>query len=195
MIYTKSKKKLIAVLWMAVLGVVALVSKTNAQNLTDLYLTIQGWTLTIFSTGSFNFWVATLSNNLQYLSWQMVDYMWVEDLKASNSGYYADIQVTDLTGSVLGNVISKLNVSIKVTTATPTLISWSANALVAFGPSISTSYVDLSANRIFIKRDAALNSGKTGKYGTLPRLQVTIPAYQAVDTYHGVLTYTLYENA
>jgi len=132
-------KKLIAVFSLAVLGIMSFVAKTNAQNLTDLYLTIQWWNLTIFSTGSFNFGTVTLSNAQQTLSWQFADYMWVEDLKSSNSGYYTSLWVSNLSGTITGNSIPAANVTFRIVWGNAGIVtlSWTANAWVVLWANFS----------------------------------------------------------
>ena len=186
------KKKLIALLSLGLLAWIALVGKTNAQLNTDVYLTILWGNLTIFSTWSFNFGSVTLSYDEQTLSGQFVDYFGVEDLKAHDSGYYTSVSVTNLSGSHAWNFMPASRVYMKVDWNTIDLISWSTNALVVLWTDFS-SYVSLDTVRTFLKRDEAPNFWVTGKYWVLPRLQVIVPAYQGVDTYHGVLTYTLYD--
>jgi len=56
------------------------------------------------------------------------------------------------------------------------------------------SFQSLETPRQLIVRATGVNNGLIGQYGTLPQMQLLIPAYQAVGTYTGTLTYTLYSN-
>lgn len=75
-----------------------------------------------------------------------------------------------------------------------TLIAGVANLRVQTAISMSGTYLSLDTARTLIKRDAGANAGVLGHYGTLPRMQILIPAFQAVGYYTGTLVYTLYEN-
>lgn len=57
-----------------------------------------------------------------------------------------------------------------------------------------SAYQSLDTARQLIIRNTAANNGIIGQYGVLPQMQVIIPAYQAVGSYTGTLTYTLYTN-
>jgi len=75
-----------------------------------------------------------------------------------------------------------------------TLIAGTANLRVQTAISMSGTYLSLDSARTLIKRDTAANLGVLGHYGTLPHMQILIPAFQAVGYYTGTLVYTLYEN-
>jgi hypothetical protein len=60
--------------------------------------------------------------------------------------------------------------------------------------SAMSSFQSLDTARQLIIRNTTTNNGIIGKYGVLPQLQLLIPAYQAVGTYTGTITYTLYTN-
>jgi len=69
----------------------------------------------------------------------------------------------------------------------------SANTNVQIQASMS-AFQSLNIVRQLIIRNTATNNGVIGQYGVLPQMQLIIPAYQAVGTYTGTLTYTLYTN-
>jgi len=75
-----------------------------------------------------------------------------------------------------------------------TLIAGIANLRVQTAISMSGTYLSLDTARTLIKRDSGANFGVLGHYGTLPQMQILIPAFQAVGYYTGTLVYTLYEN-
>jgi hypothetical protein len=56
------------------------------------------------------------------------------------------------------------------------------------------AFQSLDTPRQLIIRNVGANNGIIGQYGVLPQMQLIIPAYQAVGTYTGTLTYTLYSN-
>jgi hypothetical protein len=81
----------------------------------------------------------------------------------------------------------------KTPSATTTLLAGTANAGVVVDAGMS-AFQSLETPRQLIKRNTGTNNGVIGQYGTLPEMQLIIPAYQAVGTYSGTLTYTLYSN-
>jgi len=107
---------------------------------------------------------------------------------------FVSVQLVHLT-SVL-NTIPTTAVSVK-TDATGaggvTTMAGSANTRVVVDAGMA-SFQSLDSARTYIKRDTAANFGLVGQYGTLPELQVVIPAYTPVGTYSADLVYTLYEN-
>jgi len=181
------------------LAVMALVSSVNTPDVqaasTNVNLVISGWnTLTIGVTGSFNFTELSVPTvaTVQEKQFTGDDYFWVKDLKGVNSGYYTTIEVSDLVGSETAAIIPAGNVLIKVPSLANVLITGTANSLVDV-PAWLTTYQDFSSAINFIKRDSWSNSGVLGQYAYFPRLELTVPAYQAADSYHGTITYTLYD--
>lgn len=166
---------------------------TKAQVNTDVYLSILWGNVTIGATGSFNFGSFPVSTTAVITGKQFTgtDYFWVEDMKWADSGYYTTIAATALTGN--NWTIPATNIAMKVTTVTTSLINGTANGNVVVSNSL-LSYTPINSAVTFIKRDAAVNAGKLGRYASYPRLQITIPAYQSVGSYHATLTYTIIEN-
>lgn len=160
---------------------------------TDVYLSVLWGNVTIGTTGAFNFGSFTVSSSVVTTGKQFTgnDYFWVDDMKGADSGYYTTIQSTDLTGT--NWTILASNISMKVDAVTTTLITGTANANVVVANGL-LSYSPLNSAVTFIKRDTAANAGKLGRYASFPWLQVAIPAYQAVGSYHANLTYTIIEN-
>jgi hypothetical protein len=128
-------------------------------------------------------------NYVQNIEKQFGDYIWVYDLKWIDSGYYTTLSVTNLTG--LTSFISSGNIAIRATGLT--LMSWTTNPRVVLASGLD-NYVSFTWVITFIKRDTAANSSVKGQYGALPRLRITIPAFQTIENYQWVMTYTLYEN-
>ncbi len=184
-------------LGLAMLGIltaaIVMINKTNAQVNTDVYLNILGGNVTIWATGSFNFGTFPVSSSDITTGKQFTgeDYFRVDDMKGADSGWYTTISVTDLTGTA--GTISGANVSMKVDSTGTQLITGTANTNVVVSDTL-LSYTPINSTITFIKRDAGSNLGKLGRYAAFPWLQITIPAYQSVGAYHGVLTYTIIEN-
>ncbi|AHB41479.1 TPA: hypothetical protein DIC40_05695 [Patescibacteria group bacterium] len=177
----------------AFLTLVAFASMTKAQVSTDVYLTILGGNVTIGTTGAFDFGsfpVASTDTNVEK-QFTGADYFRVDDMKGADLGYYTTLQVTDLTGD--NGTIPAANISTKVSSVTTTKINGTDNANVVVSNTL-LNYTPLNSAITFIKRDTAANTGKLGRYAAFPFLQVTIPAYQSVGSYHATLTYTIIEN-
>lgn len=185
----KSTKILLAC---ALLSLVAFSSTTKAQVNTDVYLTVLWGNVTIGTTGALDFGSFPVSATATNVEKQFTgdDYFRVDDMKGANSGYYTTIQATDLTWD--NGTISASNISAKVDSEATTLITGAVNTNVVI-PNDLLSYKPLSGAMTFIKRDTAANAGKIGRYAAFPWLQITIPAYQSVGSYHATLTYTIYE--
>ena len=186
-------KKTKALLVGAFLFAALFAAGTKAQVSTDVYLTILGGNVTIGTTGSFDFGsfpVASTDTNVEK-QFTGTDYFWVDDMKGADAGYYTTLQVTDLTGT--NGTIPATNISTKVNSVTTTKINGTDNTNVVVSNSL-LNYTPLNSAITFIKRDNATNAGKLGRYAAFPWLQVTIPAYQSVGSYHATLTYTLIEN-
>jgi hypothetical protein len=193
----KTLKTSLVALWLLAFGF-AITSSVNAQQspdqeeIGDVYLTVDAWELTIWTSGA----TLNLGNTGAWgtLSGQFsADSFYVSDLKWAESGYYTTIQVTDLTGSINGitKTIPAENVSFKAGQASPDLITGDANTGVVFVAAVS-DYVAIDNAVQYIKRDN--NGGILWVYGDAPRVKVEIPAYTPATDYHGVITYTLYEN-
>ncbi|HCB51109.1 TPA: hypothetical protein DEP21_00760 [Patescibacteria group bacterium] len=190
MIKSKNFKVLLTASIAVVLATVAFV---KAQVNTDLYLEIIGGNVTIGATGSFNFGAFPVPSSDITTGKQFTgeDYFRVDDMRGTDSGWYTTISVTDLTGTA--GTISGANVSMKVDSTGTQLITGTANTNVVVSDTL-LSYTPINSTITFIKRDAGSNLGKLGRYAAFPWLQITIPAYQSVGAYHGVLTYTIIEN-
>ena len=74
-----------------------------------------------------------------------------------------------------------------------TTLAGAANTNVIVHAGMS-AFQSLDTARQLIVRNTGTNNGLIGQYGTLPQMQLIIPAYQAVGSYSGTLTYTLYSN-
>ena len=89
--------------------------------------------------------------------------------------------------------IPAANVSLKVPSTTVTTMAGTTNTNVNI-PAGLLSFTALNSPVTFIRRVLGTNNGVIGKYGTLPEMQVVIPAYQSVGSYVATLVYTIYEN-
>ena len=179
------------------LGTLLLTNKSLAAELTDVYLTIIGWSVTIGSTASIDLGTVTVSAASQDVEWTFVDHFWVEDLKGADAGYYTTVQVGDMTST--NWTIPAANIAMRVNPATIALLWWASNSLVELASTWST-YAAIDSPLTFVERStggsqaAGPNNGVLGKYGVLPWVKVTIPAYQAIGAYTATITYTLIEN-
>jgi len=188
-------------LWALVLsifGMSTMTSQVNAQETTDVNLVVSGavWWLTIGQSWALNMWSVSVSSTGQTLESQFTwtSFFWLDDLIGSNSGYYTTISLTNLSGQNTSAFIPNTNVEIKVDSASAILETWSANSSVVVGSGAEfTSYRVFDTIFTFINRPVGANNGLLGKYKTFPWLRVTIPAYQAIDSYKGIITYTLYD--
>lgn len=162
---------------------------------TNLYLNLTGGGINIGAPMSVDFGTLVVASTSYQTTKELTgaaNYFFVDDLNGLDAGYYTTIQSSALTTT--GYTIPATNIGLRVSPVVLSLLAGTANPLVAFGPSISASYVAIDTPVVYIKRDSAVNSGATSKYGALPWLQVTIPAYASRGAYTGMLTYTLYEN-
>ncbi len=163
---------------------------------TTVQVSILPGNMCISSTGDFNFGSFAASSSSQTVSGSFVGsggYFTVDDLRGADVGYYTTVQLNaNLVGPGVATML-RTNVFMKTLSSVTTLLAGTANANVVVDAGMS-AYQSLEVPRQLIKRNNAANSGIIGQYGTLPELQLIIPAYQAVGTYTGTLTYTLYSN-
>ena len=166
---------------------------------TAVQVSILPGNMCIGSTGAFDFGSFVASSSVQTVSGSFVGtggYFFVDDLRGSNSGYYTTVQLNaDLSGPGTSTML-RTNVFIKtpaVGSAGITLMAWSANTNVQVQAGMA-AFQSLDTARQLIIRNTGTNNGLIGQYGVLPQMQLIIPAYQAVGTYTGTLTYTLYSN-
>lgn len=184
------KKSIFAAL--AAVFAVSFVSNTNAQETTDVTLDVLAGNITIGSVGTFDFGDFSVPTSDFTTGADFSDYFFVEDFKGADAGYITTVQVTNLSGTQAGNFIPAANVEFRGNTLE--LMTGAANPRVEIANTLSTTFAALDTPITYIQRTNQANFGTIGKYGSVPTLQVTIPAYQAVDQYQGTLTYTLYEN-
>lgn len=166
---------------------------------TTVQVSILPGNMCIGSTGDFNFGTFTASSAIQTVTGAFAGtggYFYVDDLRGADVGYYTTVQLNaDLAGPGTaklgsGNVFMKTAAQGNAGITTMAGIA-NTNVIVHAGMS---AYQSLEAPRQLIARNTGTNNGIIGQYGTLPELQLIIPAYQAVGTYTGTLTYTLYTN-
>ena len=140
--------------------------------------------------------VSSSSHDVEYAA-SGDEYFFVSDLKGADPGYYTHVQLDHFISSS-GGVIPTANVKIIVPNpgTVSTAIEGTNNPRV-YVPTgagkVGTEYRPLNLAVDMISRDEATNYGTVGKYGVLPKLQVTVPAYQSVGLYSGTITFTLIE--
>lgn len=160
----------------------------------DVNLTVAEWALTIWTSGaSLNLWTGNAGDVKE--GQFSPNSFYVSDLKWSQTGYYTTISVTDLTGTINGatKTIPAANVEFKAWAGTPSFITGNQNADVVFDSHVS-DYTAIDEAVQYIQRAKNVGYGILWEYGDAPYVKVTIPAYTPATTYHGVITYTLYEN-
>lgn len=142
-----------------------------------------------------NFGNYTVSSESQTVtgSYAPRTYWYVDDQKWANQGYYTTVQMSWDLYWTWWQFISGGNLYMKTPSLSYILLGWVHNARVEIDAWMA-GYQSLDAPRQLIERNPAANFGIIGKYGTLPLLQLIIPAYQGVWSYEGTIVYTLYEN-
>ncbi len=182
---------LCALVWaMMIFGVV----KAATGALTEVQIYIATGNINIYATGAFNFGQYTVSSSNQTVTGAFTSYFSVEDLKGLNSGYYTTVQMSGNLATVGGATLASTGIAMSTANTGTTLIAGTANLRVQTAISMSGTFLSLDTPRTLIKRDTAANLGVLGHYGTLPNMQILIPAFQTVGYYTGTLVYTLYEN-
>ena len=117
----------------------------------------------------------------------------VEDMEGAEAGYYTTLGMSGDLTSAGGESISAANLAIRATDAI-SVIDGTTNSNVKVNSTMSSNFASLGGNAVtFIERGQDA-SGRVGKYGVKPEMELTIPAYQSVGSYSGTLVYTLYEN-
>jgi hypothetical protein len=171
----------------------------SCSTTTSVQVDILPGNMCIGSTGTFVFGSFAASSASQTVTGAFVGsggYFYVDDLRGSNSGYYTTVQLNaDLTGPGASTLL-RTNIFMKtaaIGNAGITLMAWAANTNVQIQAGMA-AYQSLDTARQLIIRNTGANGGLIGQYGVLPQMQLIIPAYQAVGTYTGTLTYTLYTN-
>ncbi len=193
---TKTFKTAIVALAILVFGFVLM--NTNAQQSTDVNLEVTAGTLSITASGEINLGAVTSPIVDTDLSGQFsTNSFYVTDYKGSMSGYSSTIQVTDLTGAIGATTytIPAGNVEFKAGAADPVFITGTVNSDVTLG-AMDTNYVDIGTAPVtYFSRASDTVGGILSQYGDTPWIKVTVPAFQAATEYHGVITFTLYDNS
>lgn len=174
-------------------------SGTSCFTTTTVQVNILPGNMCIGSTGTFNFGTFAASSIAQTVSGAFVWsgwYFYVDDLKGADAWYYTTVQLAaDLVGPGT-STLARTNIFMKTPaqgSAGITTLAGTANTNVVVNAGMA-AFQSLDTPRRLIERNTAANSGKIGQYGVLPQMQIIIPAYQAVGSYSGSLTYTLYSN-
>ncbi len=147
----------------------------------------------------FDFWSYTIQNTSQTIVLTSDSFI-VDDQRWSGNGYYTTLSISDLVG-IWDHIISSSSaISIKSYKSVQTLAGYE-NPIVVFDDALS-DYIPADTPVTFIKRDLReIWDGWIigpwwirGTYGGKIQMRIILPAYQAIDTYTGMITYTLYEN-
>jgi len=189
---TKTFKTTIVALAILAMGLVLM--NTNAQEFTDVNLRVTQWNLSITASGAIDLGAVMSPTVNTDLSGQFsANSFYVTDYKGSMSGYRTTIQVTDLTGAIgaATYTIPAANVEFKAGATNPVLMTGTANPEVTLALTINYTAIDSVVN-YFLRGDAT-TGGVLSQYGDTPSIKVTVPAFQAATTYHGIITYTLIE--
>ena len=170
----------------------------NDPSLAQINLSIQKWTLTIWTEiWNLNLWEVNVSNNTQELSWSFgTNSFWVEDMKWIESWYYTTISVTDLIWSVAGHVISADNVLLKTAWNEPNYISWALvnESKVVFWNGIKVWHSGSWQVNYFQRLNTSSSEAwRLWKWWDNLQVKVNIPAHTPSDTYRWTITYTLYD--
>lgn len=203
--------KKISLTALAVIGLISVVSSWASADTgtnTDVLLTLSGGDITIGSTGSIDLGTFNIKSSSQDVSTGFKDYFWVEDLKGADAGRYTQLQASDMRLKIGAGTdwndpaiysqtifIPAANISMSTQGNTLSTLTGSDNTRVILSTDINdAAWHSVGSTINFILRQNATNFGLLGKYGIIPFIQVTIPAYQAVGEYKSILTYTLIEN-
>ena len=148
----------------------------------------------IWTDSSFSFGTYTVSASAQTLTGSFTGYFYVDDLKSSESGYYTTVQ---MSGHLVGTwwaVISWSNVYMRTTSTWITLLAWMTGDHKVSVDNNMLSFQSLDVPRQLIVKGTWATDLIVAKYGTIPEMQLIVPAYQPVWIYTAILIYTLYEN-
>lgn len=133
-----------------------------------------------------------ISNDWNVVASQVLSWVFeLEDLNGSNTWYYTTLSVWWFNWA-LGNFMPASIAEIRNINPIITL-SWGANPNIQIDSALN-SYIPFDIPITYISRPTWPNNGITWYYSSRPELRLTIPEYQAVDTYNATITYTLYEN-
>lgn len=193
-------KVIIGTIAIAVSAVLGIFSQNINQHVnaadTTVDLTIDPGIITIGSTGTFSLGSTIVSTVTQNVSntFSAGNEFFVQDLKWSNTGYYTTLQISTMTWVNTAATIPAANLAISVSSNSTSLMAGTANTnVLANFANTLTSQTALNSPITFIERKDGANGGKIGKYGVLPTIHATIPAFTPADSYTATLTYTLYD--
>ena len=130
---------------------------TSAIEYVPAIIDVTEWQITIWAPKTITFPPITTQASIQYietttLSWE---YLWVEDLKSSSPGYYAQVSISDFS-STWWNVINKSNVQI-TTTWWITTLNWQSNTWIYIPSAIELWFQSLEKPLILIRRSTNSN--------------------------------------
>lgn len=128
------------------------------------------------------------SRSPQTISIPATNILQITDERGDNNSRYITVSASDLSWNQY--IISRNTMQLKIDTLNLTSGTANTNITIADG---AVKYQTLSGPLTIINKSAGTNNGGTGKYSIDSNIQITIPAYQNIDTYHSILTFTLYE--
>lgn len=122
-------------------------------------------------------------------------YFWVEDLRSSDAWWTTNIKISELTSTwTVTKVIAASQVRMRIG-------AWTFKDISDFDTPPASLEIDSwvsTYTAIDVAQDAMTRTwasdGIVWKYWFLPEFSVRVPAYQALGSYTGTLTYTLSEN-
>ncbi len=179
---------------MAVLAIGFMLINTYAAESTDVNLEVTQGNLSITASGAIDLGsVMSPTVDTDLTGDFSTNSFYVTDYKGDVQGYRTTIQVTDLTADISGTeyTIPAANVELKAGATNPVLMNGTANAAVTLA--LTTTYTPIGGVVNYFMRGNATVWGILSQYGDTPSIKVTVPAFQAATTYHGVITYTLIE--
>lgn len=161
----------------------------------DITIEITAWNLSIGidNDENLNFGTKSIPTSSAAYTQAFWEYFRVEDMKGSTDGYHTTLQMSGALDNGHGETIPASNIRITTNGSTITTIDGTANNNVKISSGIETEFTAIDSPKNFIERWYD-SSGRVGRYGIKPEMEITVPAYQAVGQYSGTLLYTLYEN-
>ena len=139
----------------------------------------------------YDFGTLSVSSSAQVVTWWYTGYVEMHDWRAE-TGWYTTVQFSDvMTGlNNPANVISWENFEFAYSWLV--VLSWFESSYVSLNTWLQ-DFVEIttpSPPRTYMKREQDVNDLMCNAwvYGDMPQFELTIPAYQAVDTYSWVLT-------
>ncbi len=163
---------------------------------TEVKVKVTGKSVTIEAPSNFDLGAFTASDEdvtvEKQFSEEQEEYFQVNDLLGDDEGFYVTLQATSLVHATAEGVeIPAENIYIKVNNRDITTIAGTENPDLLLGESITTDYFTLANPITLFQRKTGENFGRIGKYGIIPWLSVTIPAFTNPGELYGKINMTL----